>query len=49
MAGFTRIRENIRIAESPQRYTDVVSYAPDSNGAKDYLALADEVAGRLGL
>lgn len=45
----TRIRENIRIAESPQRYTDVVSYAPDSNGAKDYLALADEVAGRLGL
>lgn len=42
----TRIRENIRIAESPQTYRDVVDYAPESNGAKDYLALVDEICAR---
>ena len=43
----TRIRENIRIAESPQFYKDIISYAPQSNGAKDYLALTEEVLKRL--
>ena len=43
----TRIRENIRIAESPQHFTDIVDYDPDSNGARDYLALTDEVIERL--
>lgn len=42
----TRIRENIRIAESPQLLKDVVAYAPDSNGAKDYQALLDEIIER---
>ena len=44
----TRIRENIRIAESPQHLQDVVAYAPESNGAKDYQALVDEIIERFG-
>ncbi len=42
----TRIRENIRIAESPQKLQDIVSYAPESNGAADYLALTKEIIER---
>ena len=43
----TRIRENIRVAESPQEYHDIATYAPNSNGAKDYIALVDEIVARL--
>lgn len=39
----TRISENVSLAESPARNSDVFSYAPDSKGAKDYSALLDEL------
>lgn len=39
----TRIRENIAIAEAPSQNLDIFSYAPRSNGAKDYLALGKEI------
>ena len=44
----TRIRENVRIAESPQQYKDVTRYDPTCNGAKDYTALAEEILARFG-
>lgn len=42
----TKIRENIAVAEAPLSQMDIFDYAPDSNGAKDYAALADEVLAR---
>jgi chromosome partitioning protein len=39
----TRIRRNIRLAEAPSFGQSIFQYAPDSNGAADYQALADEV------
>lgn len=42
----TWIRENISIAEAPLTHTSIFAYAPDSNGAKDYLSLADEVVNK---
>ena len=39
----TKIRKNVAIAEAPLYCKDVVTYAPDSNGAKDYKALTDEI------
>jgi chromosome partitioning protein len=42
----TRIRENISLAESPLAGKDIFSYAPNSNGAIDYLALTDEILSR---
>jgi len=39
----TRIRENISIAEAPLAHLSIFDYAPTSNGASDYKALADEV------
>lgn len=39
----TRIRKNIVVAESPLMQQSVIEYAPNSNGAKDYLALAKEI------
>lgn len=42
----TRIRENIAIAEAPLAYQTIFEYAPKSNGAKDYLSLAEEVIKR---
>lgn len=44
----TRIRENIRVAESPQACKDIIAYAPASNGAKDYVSLTDEILKRHG-
>jgi chromosome partitioning protein len=41
----TRIRRNIRLAESPSFGQSIFQYAPDSNGAKDYRRLAREVLG----
>lgn len=43
----TKIRENISIAEAPLTRRDVASYAPNSNGAQDYAALADEILSRI--
>lgn len=41
----TRIRRNIRLAEAPSFGQSIFQYAPNSNGAEDYLALAQEVLG----
>ena len=42
----TKIRENIALAEAPLSFSDIYVYAPDSNGAKDYSSLAEEVIKR---
>jgi chromosome partitioning protein len=42
----TKIRENIALAEAPLFQQDIFVYAPESNGAKDYTALAEEVISR---
>jgi chromosome partitioning protein len=39
----TAIRENIAIAEAPAMGQDVITYAPKSNGAQDYLQFTKEV------
>jgi chromosome partitioning protein len=38
----TVIRENVKIAEAPSFAKSVLSYAPGSHGAEDYLSLAKE-------
>lgn len=43
----TKIRENIAIAEAPLSKEDIFSYNSESNGAKDYGALTDEILSRL--
>lgn len=40
----TVIRENVSLAEAPAIYSDIFYYAPRSNGAQDYKALAEEFA-----
>lgn len=42
----TVIRENIKVAEANQAHKCVVEYSPNSNGAKDYLALTNEIIAR---
>ena len=42
----TTIRENVAIAEAPLTQTDILTYAPKSNGAEDYRNLAEEVIAR---
>jgi chromosome partitioning protein len=39
----TRIREAVRLAESPSVGLDIFRHAPESRGAEDYSALADEL------
>ena len=39
----TVIRQNIRLAEASSHGQTIFGYDPDSNGAKDYGALADEI------
>ncbi len=39
----THIRENISIAEAPANGKTIFEYAPNSNGSKDYSALANEI------
>ncbi len=39
----TRIRVNVRLAEAPGHGKSIFDYAPESNGAIDYAALANEV------
>lgn len=39
----TKIRRNIRLAEAPSFGQSIFDYAPTSNGAEDYLALAREL------
>lgn len=40
----TRIRRNIKLAESPSFGQSIFAYAPNCHGAEDYAALAAEVA-----
>ncbi|GAN34305.1 MAG: ParA family protein [Candidatus Brocadia sp. AMX2] len=42
----TIIRKNIKLSESPSHGKPIVSYAPDSHGSEDYMALAKEVVQR---
>jgi len=42
----TKIRKNVRIAESPLENRTVMDYDARSNGARDYQALADEFLSR---
>ncbi len=39
----TQIRESIRLAEAPSFRLPITSYAPESAGAEDYRALAEEM------
>lgn len=39
----TNIRECVQLKESPSYKQDVFAYAPDSNGAKDYMKLSQEI------
>jgi chromosome partitioning protein len=41
----TRIRRNIKLAECPSFGKSIFAYAPNCNGAEDYLALARDVLG----
>ena len=41
----TRIRENVKLAESPAEGLDVFRHAPESRGAHDYESLLDELVG----
>ena len=41
----TRIRRNIKLAESPSFGQTILAYGPTSNGAADYRGLAKEVLG----
>jgi chromosome partitioning protein len=41
----TKIRSNVRLAEAPSHGKSIFDYAPDSNGAEDYMALGREVIG----
>ena len=42
----TKIRKNVAIAEAPLYAQDIVTYAPESNGAKDYTSLTEEILNR---
>jgi chromosome partitioning protein len=43
----TRVRINVKLAEAPSQGKTIFEYDPESHGARDYLALAREVAGLL--
>ena len=41
----TRIRENVKLAESPSVGLDIFRHAPGSRGARDYADLYEELVG----
>lgn len=41
----TRIRKCVKFDESPLGHQTIFEYAPDSNGAEDYMRLAEELTG----
>ena len=41
----TRVRESVKLAESPALALDVFRHAPGSHGAHDYRALIEELQG----
>jgi chromosome partitioning protein len=42
-----RIRTNVRLAEAPSHGLSIFDYDPESNGAADYMNLADDLLARL--
>jgi len=44
----TRIRNNVKLAESPSFGRTIFEHAPDSNGARDYEAFASEFLRMIG-
>jgi chromosome partitioning protein len=40
------VRSNVKLAEAPSFGKTIFEYAPDSNGAQDYVAVAREIAAR---
>jgi chromosome partitioning protein len=45
----TRIRNNVKLAEAPSFGRTIFEHAPDSNGARDYEAVAQELLEKLGM
>ncbi|MBX3462604.1 MAG: ParA family protein [Planctomycetes bacterium] len=45
----TRIRNNVKLAEAPSFGRTIFEHAPDSNGARDYAAFADEFLAMIGV
>jgi len=43
----TKIRRNVKLKEAPALGMTIFHHAPTSQGAEDYLALADEVLSRI--
>lgn len=43
----TKIRKNIKVAEAPLEYANIVDYDPKSNGATDYRAFVEELLGKI--
>ena len=41
----TKIRKNIKFDESPLAHQGIFEYAPEANGAEDYMQLAEEITG----
>lgn len=39
----TKIRKNVTIAEAPLESSNIIEYAPKSNGAADYLSFTEEL------
>ena len=44
----SKIRKNIRVGEAPLKHQNIVEYAPNSNGAKDYLTFTEELLEKFG-
>lgn len=45
----TRIRNNVKLAEAPSFGRTIFEHAPESNGARDYENVADELLEKLGM
>lgn len=43
----TKIRKNVTIAEAPLESSNIIEYAPKSNGAVDYILFSEELLNRL--
>lgn len=41
----TKIRKNVKFDETPLQYKGIFEHAPASNGAEDYMCLAEEITG----
>lgn len=41
----TKIRKNVKFDESPLKHQGIFEYAPEANGAEDYMSLAEEITG----